>query len=61
MTAPMTPVSESLAAQLRAPTLVVCGGPSGYRLAFAGGARFEVIADGLTYEQADKLYQEAKP
>ena len=61
MTAPITPVSESLRSQLGGPVLTVTPGVRGYRIALAGGTYFEVLADGLTLEQADRLREEARP
>ena len=45
----MTPNAD---AQHKRLTLVVTTGMNGYRIAYVGGYDFEVIADGLTADQA---------
>ena len=54
MTAP------NASAQHRELPLAVTTGPHGYRLAFAGGYEFEVLADGLTLDAAYALHKLAK-
>ncbi len=50
-----------LTAQLARPTLEVCAGAGGLRLAFVGDGHFEPVdgADGLTLDEAWVLYKAA--
>ena len=47
-------------AQHKRRVLIITTGLSGYRLAFVGGPVFEVIADGLTADQAIAAKQAAE-
>jgi hypothetical protein len=42
------------------PVLAITTGPNGYRLALIGGARFEVLADRLTWDEATARLREAR-